>query len=57
MGDQDTKKKFTEEIDEWLVKAIHGSIASKKNGGNLVNLGPVSLPKNVSRRYDDYSSD
>ena len=49
-------KEFIEEVDEWIVKAIHGSMLAKRKGGNKVIAGPLFLPKSVSRSYRDYGS-
>ncbi len=50
------QKKEEESTLDWILRAIQGSVKSKQNGGNLVTKGPLILPKNLSRRIQDYLS-
>lgn len=33
-----------ETVQEWIIRAIHGSICAKKSGGSRVAKGPIGLP-------------
>lgn len=41
--------KYGETVNDWIIRAIYGSQAAKKKGGNLVQKGPFVLPNNIRK--------
>ena len=44
-------------IDEWIIRAIHGSMKTKKVGGNKISMGPIVLDRRNSININDYLSE
>ncbi len=39
-------------VDDWIVRAIHGSINAKKNGGCRASRGPFEVPAHLRVAYE-----
>ncbi len=47
---------YFETVQEWIIRAINGSILAKKSGGSRVVMAPITLSRNVSRVIRDWIS-
>lgn len=45
-----------EVVQEWIIRAINGAIAAKKQGGNRVHIAPIALPRGSSKLIQDHLS-
>ncbi|MFT3910693.1 MAG: diguanylate cyclase [Ferruginibacter sp.] len=49
-------KSQIEQMNQWIVRAIHGCFRAKKKGGNCYFKGPLFLPPNTLTDYEKYGS-